>query len=64
MGWSGNMGWSGYESRFHVSFLVDAHGGEKEERGELLYEECVERITTAIKEIVSDPAYAEIKPCF
>ncbi len=31
------MGWSGYLLRISVS--VDAHGGEKEERGEKLYEE-------------------------
>jgi hypothetical protein len=31
------MGWSGYELRVGVS--VDAHGGEREERGEKLYEE-------------------------
>lgn len=31
------MGWSGY--RLQISVTVDAHGGDKEKRGEELYEE-------------------------
>jgi hypothetical protein len=56
------MGWSGYCPKWAVSFRVDAHGGDKEERGEKLFEECTERISKAIEEIVSDPKYAEIDP--
>ena len=31
------MGWSGYP--LHISIRVDAHGGEREERGERLHKE-------------------------
>jgi hypothetical protein len=45
------MGWSGYALRIGVS--VDAHGGEREERGEQLYEE----FTARLKELCEDPKY-------
>ena len=33
------MGWSGYTVRIAIS--VDAHGGEKEERGERIHEQFI-----------------------
>ena len=56
------MGWSGYCPRWSVSFHVDAHGGEAEDRGEQLYRECVDRIEAAVKAVIGDPKYAEISP--
>jgi hypothetical protein len=37
------MGWSGYDIVIRVR--VDAHGGEKEERGEKLYREFTAELT-------------------
>jgi hypothetical protein len=45
------MGWSGYTLRISVS--VDAHAGEKEERGEKLYSELV----ADLAKICEDPKY-------
>lgn len=56
------MGWSGYTLRPNIHFRVDAHGGEKEKRGEELFDECSQRIDAAIKAVVNDPKYAEINP--
>ena len=36
------MGWSGYQLRIGVR--VDAHAGEREERGERLYREFLEEL--------------------
>lgn len=36
------MGWSGYQLR--ISVRVDAHGGEREERGERLYQELMKEL--------------------
>lgn len=36
------MGWSGYQLRIGVR--VDAHGGEREERGERLYQEFLKEL--------------------
>ncbi|HXC83858.1 MAG TPA: hypothetical protein VNV62_18575 [Trebonia sp.] len=58
------MGWSGYEPRFYVACRVDAHGGERQERGERLYEQFVTEIDEAIKAIVAKPEYAEINPYY
>lgn len=33
------MGWSGYQVR--IGIRVDAHGGEKEQRGERLHEQFI-----------------------
>jgi hypothetical protein len=50
------MGWSGY--RLTISVLVDAHGGQAEERGEKLYEEFL----ADLQKLCDDPKYAEISP--
>jgi hypothetical protein len=36
------MGWSGCTLRIHVR--IDAHGGEREERGERLYAEFIDEL--------------------
>ena len=50
------MGWSGYRIVLH--FRVDAHGGDKEERGEKLYAEFMAQL----EKMCEDPRYAEINP--
>jgi hypothetical protein len=45
------MGWSGYPLRINVR--VDAHGGEREERGERLYAEFVEEL----RKVCDDPRF-------
>lgn len=45
------MGWSGYQLR--ISVRVDAHGGEREERGERKYAEFMKRL----EELCADPEF-------
>lgn len=45
------MGWSGYQLRIGVR--VDAHGGEREERGERLYAEFL----AALEQLCEDPRF-------
>lgn len=45
------MGWSGYDIHIHV--MVDAHAGEKQIRGEKLYEEFQEQL----KKLCENPRY-------
>lgn len=46
------MGWSGYTLN-GISISVDAHGGERQERGERKYDELVAKI----KELCEDPYF-------
>ena len=46
------MGYSGYTLK--ISVQVDAHGGEREERGEKLYEEFKERLAALCDEYDND----------
>jgi hypothetical protein len=52
------MGWSGYTVT--ISLSVDAHGGEKEQRGEELRLEFM----AALAKFCDDPKYAEISPMY
>jgi hypothetical protein len=45
------MGYSGYTATIHIS--VDAHGGEREERGERKYEEFLARLAA----LCNDPYF-------
>jgi hypothetical protein len=54
------MSWSFSHPDFGLTFRLDEHGGEKEERHRKLYDECVSRMERAIAEIAADPAYSEI----
>lgn len=53
------MGWSGYTVCLDITVSVDAHAGEREERGERLYAELVKRARTALREILSDPKWEQ-----
>lgn len=55
----GVVGWSGYTVGLNVSVSVDAHGGEREERGERLSQELTERLKAARAEILADPKWEE-----
>lgn len=46
------MGWSGYTLTIGVS--VDAHGGDRQERGEKRYEEFTDRLTKLCEEFTDD----------
>lgn len=50
------MGWSGYTVR--IALQVDAHGGEKQDRGERLHEEFM----AELQKLADDPKYSEISP--
>lgn len=52
------MGWSGYNPRFQIMARVDAHGGEREEKGEELYAKFVSEVDSAIVSIILKPDYA------
>jgi hypothetical protein len=52
------VGWSGYQLR--ISVQVDAHGGDKEERGEKLYAEFI----AELEKLCNDPRFAEINVMF
>jgi len=45
------MGWSGY--KYTISVLVDAHGGDREEIGELLHE----KFHAKLLELCEDPEF-------
>lgn len=56
------MGWSGYNPLglyAGLEVLVDAHGGEREERGERLFREFCTDLQAAITKVVRDPKYAQ-----
>lgn len=56
------MGWSGHTPLGRHAGLdvrVDAHGGEREERGERLYEEFIAELDAAIAAVVRNPKYAD-----
>jgi hypothetical protein len=53
------MGWSGYCVNLDVTVSVDAHAGEREERGERLYEELVTRLRAACKGVLDDPKWEQ-----
>ena len=46
------MGWSGY--RVTIGIRVDAHGGDREERGEKLHGEFMERLRALCEEFSND----------
>jgi hypothetical protein len=53
------MGWSGYHPHLGMSIRVDAHGGEREERGERLYQEFMCALDDAIIAVVRNPKFAD-----
>ncbi len=52
------MGWSGYSLRIGVR--VDAHGGEREQRGEALYQEFLEKLKELCQEYSKDEEAMEV----
>lgn len=52
------MGWSGYRLVIHVR--VDAHGGEREERGERLYQEFQKELEALCKKYSQDEEAMEV----
>jgi hypothetical protein len=56
------MGFSGYVIGPLVSITVDAHGGDREERGEMLHEELSARLLKAVEDIIAEDRYREIRP--
>lgn len=53
------MSWS-FRHEFGVTFRLDEHGGDAEERHEALYERCIAQMAKAVADIASDCEYAEI----
>jgi hypothetical protein len=50
------MGWIGESMK--ITALLDAHGGERETEHARLWGEMV----TAVRQVVTDPAYAGLQP--
>jgi hypothetical protein len=55
------MGWGG-EGAYGVRVLLDEHGGEKEVRHQQLWEELQEQLGAAVRGVIADPKFEELRP--
>ena len=53
------MGWSGYTWEPRLDIKVDAHAGEREQRGERLHAELIRELWTAILTVINQDKYTK-----